>query len=136
MDLHAVRLGLKDAATAIEGLNGFGYGPDALIAPAFFPAEVEFDFDSALAIGMDVAVFSCRLLVSKVDDESAQAALDAYMSRSGDMSVKAALEVDRTLGGACVEVFVSKAVGPKLYKHGLIDYLGVAYEVRVTGRGE
>lgn len=136
MDLAEVGQGLQDAARVIDGLNPFDNGDKVVVPPAFFVAEVEFDFGSALAIGMDSAVFNCRLLVAKSDAQGARTALYGYMNRTGAKSIKGALEADRTLGGVCVEVFVSKVVGPKLYVHHAIEYLGAQWTVQVTGRGE
>lgn len=136
MDLAEVGRALQDAARVIDGLNPFDNGDKVVAPPAFFVAEVDLDFDSALSVGMDVAVFNCRLLVAKADSQGARTALYGYMNRSGERSIKAALEADRTLGGVCVEVFVSKVVGPKLYTHSAIDYLGAQWTVQVTGRGD
>jgi hypothetical protein len=136
VDIKAVRKGLQAAAAVIPDLQGYSYGQGALSIPAFFVADLELDFGSALEVGMDVATFNCRALVSKVDELGGQELLDELMSRTGDMSVKAALEADRTLGGACVELFVSKVVGPRVFRQDLTDYLGAQWAVQVTGRGE
>jgi hypothetical protein len=136
MDIDEVCKGLVDAAGVIDGLNPFDYGDKVVVPPGFFVAEVEQDFDSALEVGMDVAVFKCRLLVGKVDAAGARTVLNKYMNRSGTFSIKAALEADRTLGGACVEVFVARNFGPRAYNHQGVDYLGAQWDVRVTGRGE
>jgi hypothetical protein len=93
------------------------------------------DFDSALSVGMDVATFKCRLMVAKTDSAGARTALNQFMSRDA-RSVKHALEADRSLGGACVDVFVESVVGPKTFVHSQLEYLGVEFAVRVTGRGE
>lgn len=136
MGIRAIREGLKAAAAVITELNGYSYGQGPIVVPAFFVADVEEDFGSALAIGMDVATFNCRALVSKADELGGQEMLDLLMEHSGDRSVKEALEADRTLGGVCVEVFVARAVGPRVFTHELTNYLGAQWTVQVTSRGE
>lgn len=136
MDIKAVRTALREAATSnIDGLNGYSYGASMMNTPAFFVADVELDYGSALESGMETAVFNCRMLVSKTDDSGGQERVDDYMASEGERSVRAALESDRTLSGECFEVHVDKAEGPKVYVHNGVDYLGCQFRVQVTGRG-
>lgn len=130
-----MRAALRDAATSsIDGLNPFSYGQPGVVVPAFFVADVELNYGSALESGMDVAVFNCRMLVSKLDEQGGQDRIDEFMSTEAD-SVKAALEADRTLGGLCFDVFVESVTGPTVYNLQLVDYLGCQFKARVTGRG-
>jgi hypothetical protein len=136
MAIKTIRAALSDAATSdIDGLNGYSYGASFMNVPAFFVADVELDYGSALESGMETAAFNCRMLVSKTDDEGGQERVDEFMTSQGDKSVKAALELDRTLAGACFEVHVDSAEGPKVYVHNGVDYLGCQFRVQVTGRG-
>ena len=136
MDIKAVREGLREAATSnISGLNGYSYGASMMNIPAFFVADVELDYGSAMAAPMETATFNCRMLVSKTDDSGGQDRLDDFLASDGERSIKAALEADRTLDGICFEAFVASAEGPKVYTHNGVDYLGCQFRVQVTGRG-
>lgn len=136
MDVKAIRVALREAATSsINNLNGYSYGALMMNIPAFFVADVELDYGSALESGMETAMFNCRMLVSKTDDSGGQERVDDFMTSEGERSVKAALESDRSLSGACYEAHVDKAEGPKVYVHNGVDYLGCQFRVQVTGRG-
>lgn len=136
MDIKAVRTALREAATSnIDGLNGYAYGAAMMNIPAFFVADVELDYGSALETGMETAMFNCRMLVSRTDDSGGQERIDDYMTSDGEASVRAALESDRTLAGACFEAHVDSVEGPKVYVHNGVDYLGCQFRVQVTGRG-
>ncbi|MFC6017217.1 hypothetical protein ACFP2T_13495 [Plantactinospora solaniradicis] len=139
MDLQAVRQGLADAAaTADPGLNCTGYVPDSINEPAFFPAEVDIDYDQTFG-GSDTMTITCRLLVSRSDDEAGQKNLNAYLSR-GTKSVKAAIEgtpgVAQTLSGACDDVHVMRVQGYRFYQHNGSAYIGAELVVKVIGDPE
>ncbi len=135
MDIALVRSGLADNATAIEGLRTFAYIPDSAVPPVFFVGEVEITFDRTFGRGMDELQIRCRVLVSAADDRSGQAALDGYLTGSGELSIKAALEAERTLDGACDDLHVMRVIGYGKYDLGDLAYLGAEFVVRVIGEG-
>lgn len=138
MDISAVRAGLGTAAGAVVSdppLTTFGYVPDAFEAPGFFPAEVDIDFTGAFGRGMDELTVTCRVLVGTADDKASQQLLDAYLSGSGDASLKAALEADGTLGGACDDLMVLRVQGYRYYEHAGTKYVGAELLVKVIGDG-
>ncbi|HEV2778691.1 MAG TPA: hypothetical protein VGX25_04750 [Actinophytocola sp.] len=135
MDINAVFTGLANGADTIAGLNCFAYAPDAVPPPAFFPFDVDIDFDKAFARGMDALIVRCRLLVSHADDRSGQKALKEYLAGSGSKSIKQALEADRTLGGACHDIHVQRATGYGLYEHALNQFFGAEFTALVIGSG-
>lgn len=57
------------------------------------------NFDTAFARGLDEYEFIVLVIVGKVDDRTAQNALDGYCNPTGSGSVKTAIERDKTLGG-------------------------------------
>lgn len=135
MDISAVRQGLANNASAIAGLNCYGYVPDSISEPAFVAGQVDVDFTGAMARGMDTVTVTCRVYVSRADDRAAQKLLDGYLSGSGASSLKAALEADPTLGGACHDVYVERVQGYRWYLFGDTQYLGAELIVRVIGEG-
>lgn len=142
MDISKIRRGIADAVgSAIPSLNTYGYCPDAPAEPAFYAGETEIHFDLTFGRGLDEVIVTCRLLVSRADDESGQAALDAYLSGSGPDSIKAALLAARgepgqaALGGLCHDLHLTRIQGHRLYQVGEVQYYGAELTVRVIGEG-
>lgn len=127
--------GLRDSAGAIAGLGVFEYAPDAITPPVFFPTEVEIDFDQTFGRGMDAFTVTCRLLVSKADDKAGQKTLRSYLIGSGPLSIKAALQADRTLGGACDALHVKSFRGYGEYEHNGQHFYGGEFSIYVIGQG-
>lgn len=142
MDVGAIRAALADAVRdAVPGLNCFGYLPDSVPEPCFYTGEVEITYDQVFQRGMDELLITCRVLTSRADDRSGQAALDSYLAGSGDLSVKAAIEAARgapgeaALGGLCDDLHVRSVQGYRMYQVGEVYYYGAELVVRVIGEG-
>ncbi|AIJ26363.1 hypothetical protein AMETH_6330 [Amycolatopsis methanolica 239] len=130
-----MRSGLAANAKAITGLICLPYTPDSVTPPMFFVAEYEIDFDRAFGRGLDELTATCRVLVSHATDKQAQAKLDQYLTGGGPRSLKAALQSDRTLGGACDDSRVTRVFGYGLYEHGTSQFFGAQLSVHVIGSG-
>lgn len=135
MDISTVRQGLAANAATIAGLTCYGYVPDSISEPAFYVGEVDIDFTGAMARGMDTLTVTCRVLVGRADDQASQALLDGYLSGSGASSLKAALEADPTLGGACDDLMVMRVQGYRFYEHAGSQYVGAELVIKVVGEG-
>lgn len=134
MNLGAVAQGLSDAADTVEGLRCFPYQPASVSPPTFAVGEVDVDFDLSMQRGLDVVVYTCRLFVSDASTRSGIAALTAYLAGAGATSLKAALEVDKTLAGACQQLRVETVRGAgRLFAVGADQYVGAEFRVRVWG---
>lgn len=137
MDIAAIQQGLATAAATITGLNTFPALPESLNAtPAFAVVEFDLSYDQTFAggqYGMVETLFSCGVYTSRGGDAQAdRSALVAFLNPSGASSIKAALEADRTLGGACRTLIVERVRGAyRLYTIGGTDYLGAVFDVRV-----
>lgn len=136
MDVSAVRLALATAADAIEGLNCYKLSPSDIAEPAFYAGRVEIDYDTAMGRGMDSILVYCRVLVSRADDEAGNAVLDTYLKGAGPTSLKAALQADRSLGGACSAMRVRRVDSHRMFEHAGTDYFGAELTVEVHGRGD
>jgi len=135
VDVEAVFAGLSQAASTITGLRCNPFVPDSIAVPAFFPAEVDIDFDQAFAGGMDRFVITCRVMASRADDRTGQAKLKGYLARVGPQSIRAALSADRSLGGVCDSLHVQRASGYGQYEHAGTIYYGAEFTVLVIGSG-
>lgn len=135
MDVQAIQAGLASAAGAITGLRTAPSLPDAINPPLFAVTELELDYNQTFAAGgygMVETLFSCGIYVSRGDSPTGRAALSGYLAPSGALSIPAALQVDRTLGGAASTLIVERVRGAyRLYTIGSIDYLGATFDVRV-----
>ncbi|MFI6700317.1 hypothetical protein ACIBJC_15290 [Streptomyces sp. NPDC050509] len=147
MQISAVRDALADAARTVvlpttrAKLTCTGYTPDAVSEPHFFVGEYDVDFDKAYGRGLDIAQFTCRVLVGLADDQATQRLLDAMLSGSGPASLKQALETARgapgeyALGGAADDLHVMRIQGYRWYEHQATSYVGAELVVKVIGQG-
>jgi hypothetical protein len=135
MDVQAIQAGLATAAATITGLASAPTVPDSLNSlPIFAPAELEMNYDKAFGGALTEAVFTCALFTSRGDAESGRVALAGLMAPAGAGSIKAAIESDRTLGGAAKTLRVESVRGAyRLYTVAGVDYLGAMFQVRVWG---
>lgn len=136
MDITAVRHALATAADVIEGLLCYDHAPSSVEVPGFYVGRVEIDWDSAMGRGMDSLVIYCRVLTSRADDRAGQDSLNAYLKGSGSTSLKAALQADRTLGGACSTMRVRSVDGYRMFEHAGTEYFGAELAIDVHGRGD
>jgi hypothetical protein len=93
---------------------------------------LDFTFDINNARGLDQANLDVIVLVQRLAQKSAQTDLDKYLQGSGDYSIKAAIESDLTLGGACSTLRVTSAQAGS-YTSGDIDFLSYRYSLTVWG---
>lgn len=147
MQFSTVRERIAAAAAAVVmpagagSLTCTGYVPDSVMAPHFFCAEMDITYDKAHNRALDVAEITCRALISRADDKSAQVVLDALLSGSGTSSLKAAIEAARgapgqyALGGAAHDLQVMRVQGYRWYEHNGTQYLGAELVIKVIGEG-
>jgi hypothetical protein len=100
MNVSTVRDGLKTRLQTITGLRAFDLIPEVPTPPCAIVGQLDFTFDIDNARGLDQANVDIYVIVQRFDARSGQDKLDAYLAGSGAGSIKAALEGDRTLGGA------------------------------------
>jgi hypothetical protein len=143
----AIRDAIADAArvvvlpAGIAKLTCTGYVPDAVTTPHFFVGEYTVDFDKAMGRSLDEVELTCRVLVSRADDRSAQAILDGLLSGAGPASLKAAIEAargapgDYALGGLAHDLHVKRVQGYRWYEHQGTQYVGAELIIQVIGEG-
>ena len=132
MQPSAVRNGLKDNLETIPGLRVYELIPSPAVAPAAIVGQLDFTFDLNNSRGLDQANLDVVVLVQRLAQKSAQNDLDKYLQGSGDYSIKAAIESDLTLGGACSTLRVTSAQAGS-YTSGDIDFLSYRYSLTVWG---
>lgn len=133
--ITGLRTALATNLDTITGLRTHATAPGQIASPAAVIHLEQVDYDSAMGRGLDEYTFSVRVYVSAANDRKSQDNLDAYLASSGAGSVKAAIESDRTLGGAACDVRVTAASGYALYQYAGSDYLAAEWSVTVYATG-
>jgi len=105
-----LRAGIAANLAGITGLRVGNFVPDVINPPMAVvePDSTPVTFDIAMNRGLDMFRFTVTIIVGRVDERSAQNKLDAYCAGSGSLSVKQAIEYDRTLGGAANDCRVTE----------------------------
>jgi hypothetical protein len=135
-DLAAIRTGLAANLSTIPDIQVSAYVLSNPTPPCAVVFAGPTDFDTSFGRGLDNLVFMVRVLVAAVSDISAVVNLDPYMAGSGARSVKAAIETDKTLGGACSDLRVVGTEGEQVYTlEGRPPALGAEFRVEVTAHG-
>ncbi len=132
MTPNGVRAGLGTALDTITGLRVFDYVPDSLSPPAAVVEPLEVDYDEAMRRGLDFYRAFILIIVGRMSDRSSQDRLDAYVTGSGASSVKAALEADKSLGGACSTLQVTSARPREVVVSG-VNMIAYRFEVSIYG---
>lgn len=130
MDFTEIDQAVADTvASAGLGLNTYPSPPKSITEPAFLPGgETDIDY-TAQPSGFTQVDRGYRVLVSKVDDEAGQQALNAYIS-DGPKSVRKALEANGLLGGAVLDLMVMRVNSGRWYEYGSNTYLGAELTIR------
>lgn len=93
MDLAAVMDEIGDRLDTITGLRVYRYPPDNVHPPAAVVSYPEtYEFDGAMARGMDRIDLPVIVLVGRVSDRASRDRIAAYVAGSGPRSVKAVVE--------------------------------------------
>lgn len=127
-----VRDGLKKNLQEIDGLRVYDLVPDNPQPPSAIIGQLDLVFDLNNARGLDQANIDVLVIVQRFSERTGQDKLDKYLSGSGDYSIKAAIEADRTLDGAVDTLRVTSAQSG-VYQAADIEYLSYRYQVTVWG---
>jgi hypothetical protein len=130
--LSELRAGIATNLATISGLRTTATVPDQINPPIAVVMPNTITYDTAFArSGGDEYEFLVMVIVGRVDERSAQNKLDAYASSSGNSSVKAAIEKDKTLGGKAFSLRVSSLRGYQSVTVGDVTYLSAEWVVQV-----
>lgn len=132
-DLDAVMEGIGVRLETIAGLRVFDYPADTVAPPAAvvgLPTVIP--YDNTKGRGSDRATIPVFVVVGPSDSRVARSALSPYVAGAGAQSIKAAIEADRTLGGACATLAVAPARtdGSGITVNG-VRYTGAIFDVEV-----
>lgn len=95
----------------IPGMQAAPYLLSNITPPAASVMRGAIAYDQAMVGGVHTWTFLVRAYVSSTTDIGSQRLLDEYLSAEGDLSIKAAIEEDVTLGGIVSALHVTGATG-------------------------
>ena len=102
-----LRDGLKANLATITGLRTTDTVPDNPSPPIAIVLPQSVKYDDTFQRGMNTYTFSVIVIVNRVSERTGQNSLDAYVSGTGNSSVKRAIESDKTLNGKAFDVRVT-----------------------------
>jgi hypothetical protein len=128
--ISELRQGLATNLQTISGLRVVDTLPDLVNPPMAMIGLTKVSYNQQNQRSMAEYTFQVTVVVGRVSERTAQAALDVLVAPASG-SVKYALESDRSLGGKAFDVFV-----PELSAYGAvsingIDYLSAEFSVQV-----
>lgn len=131
-DVQAIADGLAARLATITGMRTSSHAADSISTPHAAVSVEAITFDRAMGRGLDELTFTVRVYTSRASDRAGQKTLHGYL---GGASVKAAINGDRTLGGAAADTHVSGVSNVGVYDVAGTDYFGADFTVTVYATG-
>lgn len=137
MNVRSVRAGLNANLATVSGLQTYDFVPAKAEPPCAIvkPHDDPFLRRETMGVGHVSALFDVIVLVGNVVDDESQDKLDDYIKTSGSGSVWAAIESDKTAGGAASDLFVQSIAQYGEVPYGELSYLGAVWLVQVLATG-
>ena len=127
-----VRDGLKTNLQTITGLRVYDLIPEIPTPPCAVVGQLDFTFDIDNARGLDRAEVDVYVIVQRFSERAGQDKLDTFLQGTGATSIKTALEVDRTLGGAVNTLRVTAAQSGTYESQGN-SFISYRYSLTIWG---
>ncbi len=103
-----LRTAIATNLATISGLRTSPTLPDNPNPPIALVTPISVSFDDSFKRGMQTYTFVISVIVGRVDERTAQNKLDAFVSSTGNQSIKLAVESDKTLGGYAFDCRVTE----------------------------
>jgi len=126
-----LRTALAAQLATIRGLRTAATVPDNPAPPVAVIVPVNVEYDTSFGRGTDTYTFSVLLIVGRMSERTAQTTLDAYINPTGATSIKAAINADPTLGGACQSARVTNMVNYGSLIVGDTEYLSADFQITI-----
>ncbi len=111
MNITDIRDGLEANLETITGLRGYSEIPDNPSIPAAIVNLDSVNYHQAFKNGLIELNFTITVIVGRFSARSSQQKLNDFADNSGDSSIRAAIESDRTLGGNAFDCVVQTMSG-------------------------
>jgi hypothetical protein len=130
VSISTIRDGLATNLGTISGLRTAADLPDNPSPPIAVVALNNIQYDQAMKGGLVIYTFTITVIVGRVSERSAQNKLNAYAS-TGAGGVKAALQSDKTLGGAAYDVQLTEMTNVGAINLGEQQYMAAEFSAIV-----
>lgn len=129
----AIADGLKARLATISGLRAYSYQPEQLNPPFAYPVLNGVTYHQTMAMGNAITQYdwSVYVIVGRWVDRVAITNLDGFISPTGATSIRAALEGDLTLGGACQDLIVASSANISALEQEDAEFMQVSYSVTI-----
>ena len=111
MNITDIRDGLEANLETITGLRGYSEIPENPSIPAAIVNLDSVNYHQAFKNGLIELNFTITVIVGRFSARSSQQKLNDFADNSGDSSIRAAIESDRTLGGNAFDCVVQTMSG-------------------------
>lgn len=125
-----IRTGLATRLRTIADLQVYEYPPGTIVTDAAIVRRRNTAYDVTFD-GADDTTWGLTVLVPFSNTEVGAAALDDYVSPTGDKSVVVAIQGDPTLGGVVDYSRVVSAEGERVTSYAGINYLSVEFNLEI-----
>lgn len=122
---------IKTALSKIAGLRTHSYQPEQINPPFAYPELTQINYHRAMGLGDVEMQWTINVVVGRYTDRSANDLLDQFVSPTGDKSVRAALESDRTLGGVVQTMILSSVADVSALNEADANFLQVQYQMTI-----
>lgn len=133
--IEQIMTGLEARLATISGLNVKDFAPGSPVFPSAFPLVPGFDYQATMSRGTYEIPFRVAIVVSAALDRVGQMTLARYANQTGDYSIRAAIEGDKTLGGLVSTLIVDSFDPTGLGDIGLMDFFGGVFNIRIWASG-
>jgi hypothetical protein len=131
--VSAIATGLQARLATIAGVRAYSYQPEQLNPPFAYPVLNTVSYHQTMGMGSAMTQFdwTVYVVVGRWVDRVAVTNLDGFLSPTGSSSIRAALEGDLTLGGACQNLVVASSANISALEQDDAEYLQVSFSVTI-----
>jgi hypothetical protein len=126
-----IKTGLAANLATVSGLRAYAYQPDNVNTPFAWPLLDSIQYNGAMGGGLITHKFTISVVVGRSAERTAQTLLDGYLSYAGAISIRQAIESDRTLGGVVQDLIVESADNISTLEANDATYLAIDFVVTV-----
>jgi hypothetical protein len=126
-----IKTGLAANLATVSGLRAYAYQPDNVNTPFAWPLLDSIQYNGAMGGGLITHKFTISVVVGRSAERTAQTLLDGYLSYAGAISIRQAIESDRTLGGVVQDLIVESASNISTLEANDAIYLAIDFTVTV-----
>lgn len=129
--IRKMREGIAANLATVSGLRTSSIIPEDPKPPVAVVIFDRVEYDTAFARGLDMYLFKVVVVMGRVNTRGTEEALDAYLSGDGAASLKAAIQIDRTLAGEANDLRVTSGENVRELVVGDITYVAADFLITV-----